>query len=109
MGAQRAAGAGPGAGPAGRRQSSGAGSQSRRERWDRTALRVEGLRTATRDLAGPWVSGWRAAPGSEDGGPRAIVALGTTRMFCVLSSRGKSGRPGASQAFISKLSSPALD
>lgn len=96
MGAQSAGGAGPWAGPRGRRQSSGAGSQSRRERWDRTAVRVEGLCIATRALAGPWVSGWRAAPGSEGWGPRAIVALRVTRMSAcslLVESRGGQGLP----------------
>lgn len=96
MEAQSAAGAGPGVGPGERRRSSGAASQSRRERWDRTAVRIEGLRTATHALAGQWVSGWRAAPGSEGWGPGAIVALGATRVSAcslLVETRGGQGLP----------------
>lgn len=91
MVAQSAAGAGPRGG--GRR----AAPESVAPRaLDRTAVRVEGLRTATRDLAGPWVSGWREAQGSEGWGSRVIVALGAVRMSAcslLVESRGGQGLP----------------
>lgn len=97
MVAQSAEGRVWGGGSAGRRQTSGAASQSRRERWDWTAVRTVGLRTtAADDLSGPWVSSSRAAPGSEGWGPRAIAARGATRVSacCLLvESRGGQGLP----------------
>lgn len=108
MEAQSAAGAGPGVGLGERRLSSGAASQSRRERWDWTAVRIEG---PDGDARSRWAMGKRLAGSAGVGGLGSRSHRGPrgNPSVCVLSSRGNSGRPGASQAFISKLSSRALD
>lgn len=63
------------------------------------------------DAGSRWAMGKRLAGGAEVGGLGSRGGRGPrgNPAGCVLSSRGKSGRPGASRAFISKLSSPARD
>lgn len=63
------------------------------------------------DARSRWAMGKRLAGGAGVGGlgTRSDRDPRVNPGVCVLSPRGKSGRPGASQAFISKLSSPALD
>lgn len=65
MEAQSAAGAGPGVGPGERRRSSGAANQSRRERWDWTAVRIEG---PDGDARSRWAMGKRLAGSAGVGG-----------------------------------------